>query len=268
MLAPGAQVSRAVFHLPHGDLIMSRRPSVPYPRFPLAVVFLVAAVLTPAAAAQVDARPGPPGSILLHAEGLWPHTGVPTLQRVERDGTLVEVFLEGAGNGGAAVSPWRFDTALDALQPDLYTVAVYTRDSGEVDYLLEGMAEVEVAGGCRGFASSQELLCLHGGRFQVRAWYRLAGGAEMPAHAHGLTADSGSYWFFRNDNLELLIKVLDGCAAFGRYWVFVAGLTDVGVRLEVTDTVADETWTYATEPGEGFDEVRDTDAFATCAAGS
>jgi hypothetical protein len=46
--------------------------------------------------------------------------------------------------------------------------------------------------------------------------------------------------------------------------VFAAGLTDVDVRLVVTDTETGERRHYRNLPGLSFVPVQDTDAFATC----
>src|SRR5262249_11938062 len=75
-----------------------------------------------------------------------------------------------------------------------------------------------------------------GGRFRVAATFRTAGSPLELAHPLSLTSDGGAFWFFEPDNLELVVKVLDGCAVTGRHWVFATGLTDVEVTLLVDDT--------------------------------
>ena len=47
---------------------------------------------------------------------------------------------------------------------------------------------------------------------------------------------TGHFWFFRPDNLELAVKVLDGRAINGHFWILWGGLSDVGYTLHVTDT--------------------------------
>ena len=47
------------------------------------------------------------------------------------------------------------------------------------------------------------------------------------------SSESGLLWFFSRGNAEVLIKVLDGCALNGHYWVFVAPVTDVAFNLYV-----------------------------------
>ncbi|HEX6862270.1 MAG TPA: hypothetical protein VF414_05610, partial [Thermoanaerobaculia bacterium] len=48
-----------------------------------------------------------------------------------------------------------------------------------------------------------------------------------------LTRESGYFWFFDPDNIELTVKILDGRAVNGKYWVFIASMTDVAYMVEV-----------------------------------
>ena len=76
--------------------------------------------------------------------------------------------------------------------------------------------------------------------------------------------DEGCFWFFQEENMELFLKVLDGCSISDSYWVFISGLTDVAVTITVTDTVAGETKVYSNALGQAFLPVLDTGAFSTC----
>ncbi len=42
----------------------------------------------------------------------------------------------------------------------------------------------------------------------------------------------------------MMIKVLDGCGLNGKYWVFYAAGTNVGLTTTVTDTVSGQHATY------------------------
>ena len=81
-----------------------------------------------------------------------------------------------------------------------------------------------------------------------------------------LTSDSGYFWFFNPANIEVVVKVLNACTqAPPRYWVFAAGLTNVEVTLQVTDTQAGGSpKTYVNPLGTPFAPIQDTGAFATC----
>src|SRR6202158_3219895 len=104
-------------------------------------------------------------------------------------------------------------------------------------------------------------LCLQNGRFQVRASWQTAGGATGNGQAAPLTADTGTFWFFSAANLALVVKVLNGCGAGDRFWVFAGGLTDVHVVLTVTDTANGAVRVYQNPQGTPFAPLQDTSAF-------
>jgi CSLREA domain-containing protein len=109
-------------------------------------------------------------------------------------------------------------------------------------------------------------LCLGaGGRFRATVVWT-AQGTSGNARAVPLTADTGAFWFFSAGNLELQIKVLDGCGVNQRFWVFLTGLTDAGVEVTVEDTWTGESWLYGRPGGSPVPTVTDTNAFATCAS--
>lgn len=86
-------------------------------------------------------------------------------------------------------------------------------------------------------------LCLADGRFSVSLQFDSPAGSGE-ARAIPLTLNSGAFWFFSANNVELVVKVLDGRAVNGHFWVFYGALTDVEFRLSVTDTAtgAVRTW--------------------------
>lgn len=108
-----------------------------------------------------------------------------------------------------------------------------------------------------------DVLCL-GGRFAVEAKWATAGGGRGAGFAVPLGRDSGRFWFFDAENPELVVKVVDACGEFDRFWVFASGLTNVEVTLEVTDTETGRIRLYHNPLNRAFAPVQDTDAFATC----
>lgn len=113
-----------------------------------------------------------------------------------------------------------------------------------------------------GESCSVNALCL-GDRFEVTARFATttSAGSAVP---RPITADTGAFWFFEPDNLELVVKILDGCSTNDRFWLFAAGLTNVGVTIEVRDTQTgiERTWVHA--PGSAFGPLQDVDALAVC----
>ncbi|MCB1057978.1 MAG: spondin domain-containing protein [Acidobacteria bacterium] len=107
-------------------------------------------------------------------------------------------------------------------------------------------------------------LALQDGRFLVRVAWEKTDGTRGVATGSALTDDSGVFWFFQPSNLELLIKVLDACSTFDHYWVFAAGLTNVGVEIEVEDTATGTIRRWENPVGQVFEPIQSTTAFSAC----
>jgi len=108
-------------------------------------------------------------------------------------------------------------------------------------------------------------LCLQNGRFAVQATFQAPGGPTTAAHVAKLTDQTGYLWFFNEENVEAVIKVLDACSApTPRFWVFAGGLTNVRTVITVTDKQENNTKVYVNPQGTAFKPIQDTNAFATC----
>jgi hypothetical protein len=101
--------------------------------------------------------------------------------------------------------------------------------------------------------------CLSNDRFRVRVTWRSNG--NHPGTGSTLAADTGVFWFFDRANFELMTKALDGCAINGHYWFFAAGLTNLAVTIDVTDTVTGSTRRYTRPAGPPFAPLNDVEAF-------
>ena len=106
-------------------------------------------------------------------------------------------------------------------------------------------------------------MCLNNGRFKVTADWRSAQGSGKGT-AVKLTGDSGYFWFFSANNVELIVKALNACSFNNRYWVFTGGLTNVEVTVTVTDTNNGTVKTYVNPLNTAYQPIQDTSAFATC----
>ena len=93
-------------------------------------------------------------------------------------------------------------------------------------------------------AQDETNLCLADGRFEVRADWRSSPSKAGVANSIVRTDDSGEFTFFSSDNVELVVKVLNGCAVNGHYWVFAAGATNLEYILVVKDHVGGSTQSY------------------------
>ena len=108
-----------------------------------------------------------------------------------------------------------------------------------------------------------ETLCLSNNRFRVEVDWA-ASGETGQGQAVPLSGDTGFFWFFSSDNLELVVKVLDGRGINGHFWVFYGALSDVEYRIAVTDSVTGERKIYDNPEGTQA-SFGDTQAFAEAA---
>ncbi len=78
--------------------------------------------------------------------------------------------------------------------------------------------------------------CIAGGEFEVRVWFWNE--SQWNRAERLTTADLGEYgavfYFFGEDNPELLIKVIDACRISGHWWVFGSAATDLTYFVRVT----------------------------------
>jgi hypothetical protein len=152
---------------------------------------------------------------------------------------------------------------------------VFTLDVTGTWYILVGSVQgfetgaysltlqCSVVGNC---IPNETTLCLNNGRFRVTADFSTPQGQNGHGHAVAETSDTGLFWFFSANNIEVIVKVVSGCDfdLNHRYWVFAAGLTNVQVTLTVTDTSTGETRSYTNPLGTPFAPIQDTNAFASC----
>ena len=98
--------------------------------------------------------------------------------------------------------------------------------------------------------------------YEVRVCIETGEGARRRAWDYDLdSGGSGLLYFFDRDNVEILVKVLDGCAINGHRWVYVAPVTDLGFRLMIQEpgpvTGWEKYWHYDSErrSREAIDEL-------------
>ncbi len=109
-------------------------------------------------------------------------------------------------------------------------------------------------------------LCLNGGRFQVKVNFVNPQGQTVAGTKTDIpgSATSGLFYFFDSNNIEMLIKLLNGCGINNKYWTFFAATTDVGFTVTVTDAKTGVQKVYTNVKGHPADAVTDVNAFATC----
>lgn len=114
-------------------------------------------------------------------------------------------------------------------------------------------------------------LCLFEDRFKITVDWRTSDGrfgqgVAIPLGNSG--GQSGLFYFFNPFNIEMLVKMLNGCGLAPplgpRYWVFYAATTNVEFTLRVTDTSTGVVKTYFNPLNRPAPPVQDTGAFASC----
>lgn len=112
--------------------------------------------------------------------------------------------------------------------------------------------------------TTPDRLCLNNDRFQVTSTFQTYASVSGVGMAQAMTPDTGYFWFFSPANVEVVIKVINGCSYNSNYWIYAGGLTDVYVRLEVTDTQTGVSQVYTNPLGTPFHPIGDIGSFATC----
>jgi hypothetical protein len=169
---------------------------------------------------------------LMNTNGLWARTSLSLVAPSRARSALVYLGLRKPG-GGLQVAEALFDDV-----------------------------ELRVADGtCR---PDFDTLCLNGDQFKATVRWRDYSDQQGVGRSLPLTGDSGLFWFFDGDNPELLVKVIDGCAINGRFWVYAAATTDVEYEFEVEHLESGTQRGYRNNLGQASDAITDTDAFATC----
>ena len=96
---------------------------------------------------------------------------------------------------------------------------------------------------------SAQDLCLLGGRFRVNVRWQTTQGLAGTGQATQVSDQTGTFWFFSPQNLELVVKVLDGRSISGKFWVFYGARSDAAYTITVTDTVTGSTKPYRNRQG-------------------
>jgi hypothetical protein len=124
--------------------------------------------------------------------------------------------------------------------------------------------QVDLTSGC---VKSDTVFCIDDvpgdRRFQLSVDFNHSGSSgqgQASAATVGIT-HGGSFWFFTQDNPEMLVKVLNACVVNHNFWVFASAGTNVGFNLRVVDTTTAVTNTYSNLDGVAALPIQDTAAF-------
>ncbi len=109
--------------------------------------------------------------------------------------------------------------------------------------------------------AAPDVLCMNASRFEISVdWSVPSQNRSGKGIAVPLTSDTGYFWFFTSNNVELVIKVVDGRAFNNFFWVFYGALSDVEYTITVTDTATGRVRRYENPRGR-LASVADVSAF-------
>ncbi len=175
------------------------------------------------------------------------------------------VAMPAAGSPSARSAPflayaWTGNgAALNGAALPRYQGLIENAPPGSYSLVVDGAA-VAAAAIAAPQCTADPVLCLAGDRFRVQVRWELPTGESGDGHPVALSGDTGTFWFFDPANVELVVKVLDGRAVNGRFWVFYGALSNVRYTLVVTDTATGAVKAYVNPQGQ-LASVADTAAF-------
>jgi CHRD domain-containing protein len=183
------------------------------------------------------------------------HRGGPTVP----NGTIVipfnQPFTNGLSSGSATITPALMSELVG--NPGGFYVNVH--NSAFPGGAIRGQlmpAPLVAVGSC---GNDRNTLCLNQGRFKVQVAFQTTT-ANGVGVALPFTDDTGAFWFFSSNNLELMIKVVDGRPVNGKFWFFAGALSDVAYTITVTDLTTGTVKTYVATQGNQA-ALNDTSAF-------
>jgi hypothetical protein len=181
-------------------------------------------------------------------------------------GTAVPVALPVALAPGQALF---FDVTFSPTVPGVHQGNIHVEGTRGGNPLAADIPVVgEATGGGDPLApcvDGPQTLCLQDDRFKVQVDWATTQGTSGDGNVVPFqTDDSGLFWFFSEQNWEVVVKVLDACVVNDRFWFFAGGLTNVETVIIVTDTEFGVVRTYTNPQGTPFQPIQDTDAFSTC----
>jgi catechol 2,3-dioxygenase-like lactoylglutathione lyase family enzyme len=167
---------------------------------------------------------------------------------VQGDRIVFEQDSVAAPNPSPPYTLWTAEATVGPLRKGFYTVEVMTEGFRTLQRTFE---VTEPSPGIALLADVDSV-------FSVSVDFELPPGSSLRGTGFGvpLTRESGYFWFFDPDNIEVTVKILDGRAVNGRYWVFLASMTDLPFTATVTQCPTSPlvgapclSKQYRTEPG-------------------
>jgi hypothetical protein len=191
-------------------------------------------------------------SVAIYAGGLT-DLGVTLHVTDTRDGTSMD-YQNAIGTGFRMIRDGRFNCPA-GVTSQLAPALTPAGDDGIVETTAWRDAPPVPEGVCTADATT---LCILGGRFQVKTSYLDYYGTTGTGQAVPITSDTGYFWFFGPNNVEVVVKMVSFCGSGSNHIaVYAGGMTDVKVVLTVTDVQTGLVKTYTNPFGTQFKLIRD-----------
>lgn len=252
--------------LPPGNAIVAyMKPSI-VRSFVLVLLFLAASA--GAAATDITFSPAPPVAgqpftITFHGHaGACEHVGTLEVANITPTRVTLLVTPPGCPIIPTGILEYTASVTMGPLAAGTYEVSVFQDLNGPFVLLETQLIEVKPAPACN---ATDTALCLGDGRFEVTGEWTDFDGNDGVAHTmpddfDGL-GDWGTLWFFSQENPEMVVKALDGCAVNGHYWVFLSPASTVRYEITVRDVRTGTVKTYSKPLHEVPELFADTSAF-------
>jgi len=148
-------------------------------------------------------------------------------------------------------------------------LTLWTEPAGRPGESTPGGTELSVVAGGSSLASPATRtppctaatgLCLVDDRFLMEVTWQTPQDVSRRGFAVSLTPDTGAFWLTRPADLEVFVRIVDGRALNGSFWVLAGSLALPTFELKVTDTATGALNTYLVPAGT-FASIVDLNAF-------
>lgn len=106
--------------------------------------------------------------------------------------------------------------------------------------------------------ASDSAHCFQNGRFKAEIKWENFSGQTGTAKISPKTGQTGAFWFFDPENEEVFVKILNACGLNGKYWIFIAGLTDVKTTVTIEDLITGQIREFVNPLGTLFQPIAAT----------
>ena len=184
----------------------------------------------------------------------------------------LEVLLKVIDGTATNGCQWVFAGSLSDVEYDYFVVETASgglahfanplgtqASGGDIEVFCNGTAVIPLLSGLEQPTTPE--LALLGGRFRLTVeWASPWSGESGVAQAVPLSDESGLFTFFAPSNLEMAVKMVDGVAYNGHYWVYWTALSNLETLLTVEDLWSDRIRSFP-KPGLAFGAGADILAF-------